>query len=309
MRPILAGRLLSSIRTLAEEIPLSLQGAMSPFLTSKVRSFPQLSAGNGWRLQSGRPELSGQWTDPPEQLPLPGAGVHVWRVSLTNAAEVAQRLRPLLAADERERADRFRFDRHRDAYTASRGTLRQVLSLYLSVTPEEIRFVYGAQGKPSLANEVKGNGIEFNLSHSGEVALVAITQGRRIGVDVERIRSEVASDAIARRYFSAREVETLLALEERVRLNAFFACWCRKEAYLKARGDGLTHPLDTFDVSLAPHEYPTLLATYDDPGEADRWRLHALEAGPGYAAALAVECGEEALQTDMIQRWRYPLKG
>ena len=237
---------------------------------------------------------------------LPGTEIHVWRVSLADAATVALRLSPLLSEDEKERAARFRFARHRDAYIASRGTLRQVLAPYLGLAPEAVRFAYGPHGKPSLAGEAAACDLEFNLSHSGEVALVAVARGRRVGVDVERIRAEVASDAIARRYFSPREVETLLALPEPARLEAFFACWCRKEAYLKARGDGLTHPLDALDVTLAPHENAALLATRDDPHEAARWRLHALEAGVGYAAALAIEQQAEDPPVNSVRCWRYP---
>jgi 4'-phosphopantetheinyl transferase len=215
----------------------------------------------------------------------------------------------MLSPDEQERAARFRFERHRDAYVASRGTLRQVLSRYLHVPAAEIRFAYGPHGKPSTT-PVEGipspPGVEFNLSHSGEVALVAVTQGRRVGVDVERMRADLASEAIARRYFSPREVTALLALPESSRLAGFFACWCRKEAYLKARGDGLTHPLNAFDVTLAPHEPPQLLATRHGEDEAHRWKLHALEVGAEYAAALAVErfAEEEPPGSTHCWEWR-----
>ena len=151
-----------------------------------------------------------------------------------------------------------------------------------------MRFVYGPHGKPELASDGGETGLRFNVSHSHGLALYAITRHREIGVDVERIRPEVASETIAEHFFSPREVAVLRALPATLQATAFFACWTRKEAYIKARGDGLSLPLDQFAVSLAPGEPAALLYTAWDAQEAARWALHDLASGPGYRAAVAV---------------------
>jgi len=190
--------------------------------------------------------------------------------------------------DERERAARYRFERDRARYIVARGTLRAILGRYLGVAPADVRFMYGPHGKPALALE-HDTDLSFNLSHAGGAALYAVTRGRRVGVDLEQVLPDNTDLGVAARFFSPREVDMLRALPPQVRHEAFFRCWTRKEAYVKARGDGLSLDLTSFDVSLAPGEPPALLATRPDPREAARWSLHDVDAGPGYAAALAVE--------------------
>jgi 4'-phosphopantetheinyl transferase len=174
-----------------------------------------------------------------------------------------------------------------------------LLGLYLGRSAPQIEFKYNAFGKPGLADSSLP--FQFNVSHSGEVILVAAAIDRVLGVDVEQIKPDMANGEIAARFFSRRECSTLMALPREMRAEAFFACWTRKEAYLKARGDGLSLPLDRFDVAFSPAENPRLLATRHDPAEASRYTLAALDAGPGYAAALAVEGSDWRLKC-----WEWP---
>jgi 4'-phosphopantetheinyl transferase len=229
------------------------------------------------------------WHVPPAGMTLSRHDVHVWRTSLEPSAEQVQRLRQTLAPDEVRRADRFHFDTDRKRYTVARGVLRLILSRYLSIAPNLLEFSYSSYGKPALATMPGKDWLRFNLSHSHELALYAFTRGREVGIDIEHMRANVADEAIAERYFSPREVLVFRGLPASHRRQAFFNCWTRKEAYIKARGEGLSFPLDRFDVSLAPGEPATLLATLGDPHEASRWTLQALHPGLGYAAAVVVE--------------------
>ncbi len=157
------------------------------------------------------------------------------------------------------------------------------------MAPDHLRFYYGPQGKPKLDKETAGEALRFNVTHTQGLALYAVANGREVGIDVERIRPELVDGDFAERFFSPREVAALRMLPVGLRPEAFFNCWTRKEAYAKARGDGLSLPLKQFDVSLAPREPAALLSTKGDPLEAARWSLSALHPGPGYVAALAVE--------------------
>ena len=234
------------------------------------------------------PSPAPPWRDPPETLVLGGDEVQVWRAALDQTPSEIQRFLRTLAADEPARAKRFYFDRDRNHFIVARGVLRAILGGYLNQAPECISFGYSSHGKPALAGEPDRNTIRFNVSHSQGIALFAVTRGREVGVDLERIRSDVEVAEIAERFFSQRELATLRALPTGAQREAFFRCWTRKEAYIKARGEGLSLPLDQFDVSLAPGEPAALLGTRPDPAEASRWSLQELNPGPGFAAALAV---------------------
>jgi 4'-phosphopantetheinyl transferase len=170
-----------------------------------------------------------------------------------------------------------------------RGLLRIILGHYVEAPPEGLRFCYNPYGKPALDPTQDRGSLRFNLSHSGGRALYAVARGREVGVDVETIRTEFAGLAIAERFFAPAEVAVLRDLAPEHRTRAFFSCWTRKEAFIKARGKGLSIPLDTFEVSLAPGAPAALLATHDDRDEAARWTLFDLDPGPGFAGALAVE--------------------
>ena len=229
------------------------------------------------------------WRSPPETLVLGSDEVHVWRAALDQTPSQMQSFLHNLAADEQARAERFYFKRDREHFIVARGVLRTILGCYLNRMPECLSFCYSSHGKPALAGESDGEAICFNVSHSHGVALYAVTRGREVGIDLERIRFDVAVAEIAERFFSRREVAMLRALPTEVQRQAFFRCWTRKEAYIKARGEGLSLPLDQFDVSLAPGEPAAVLGTQRDPSEASRWSLQELTPAPGYVAALAVE--------------------
>ena len=227
-----------------------------------------------------QPEEFTIWTKPPQSVSLEAGTVHVWRISLDQPDDRLDRFRRMLDPDELNRASRFHFDKHRRHFIVARGFLRSVVARYLETQPETLRFSYGAYGKPGLASE---HVLRFNLSHSHEVALLAVALDAELGVDVEHIRADFASEEIARRFFSRAEVEVFNALPREEQVAAFFRCWTRKEAYIKALGSGLSHPLDSFDVTLAPGE-PAALSRVKE-----LWSLFDLDVSPGYAGALAVE--------------------
>jgi 4'-phosphopantetheinyl transferase len=229
------------------------------------------------------------WRHPPAGLTLSGAEVHVWRACLDLDSSCVEYLQHVLSADELHRAARFHFPRDRRRFTVARGVLRDILGRYLGVPPSELGFRYSAYGKPALAAGFDAVGVRFNISHSHEMALFAVTCGREIGVDIEHLGRKIRGEEIAQHFFSAHECASLRALPAAAKHEAFFNCWTRKEAYIKAHGEGLSLPLDQFDVSLAPGEPAALLATRNDPREVLRWSLLALTPGPGYVAALAVE--------------------
>lgn len=215
--------------------------------------------------------------------------VHVWRASLRPPADVLARLQTTLSADERARAARFHFPQHRTAFVAGRGVQREILARYTGLPPTALMYREGSHGKPELDGAAGGMGIRFNVSNSGDLALYAVTLGRELGVDLELLKPMPDGMDIASRFFSAPENEVFAALPDDVRDLAFFRCWTRKEAYIKAVGEGLSMPLDRFDVAFAPGEPARILRTRGNPAEAERWTMLALEPGPGYVGALAVE--------------------
>lgn len=232
------------------------------------------------------------WPTPPPHLTLESDEVHVWLAKLDQPEEILRGALSSLSPDERQRAERFRFRKDRDHFIIARGTLRAILARYLQLEPRALRFDYSRYGKPALAQGTHVSPrvpLHFNLSHSHELALFAFALNREVGLDLEFIRDDFAGEEIAGRFFSRREVEMLCALPSHLRGVGFFNCWTRKEAYIKAIGEGLSMPLDQFDVSLAPGEPAALLRTLRDESEASRWSLKELKPGAGYAAAIAVE--------------------
>jgi 4'-phosphopantetheinyl transferase len=226
------------------------------------------------------------WTGFSGSYALPEDEVHVWRASLNMAESGLAKLRQILSPDERERADRFRFEADRRRCVIGRAHLRLLLGEILDLPASGLRFEYDEFGKPGLTS-MQRLPLQFNVSHSDDLILIAIAMGRAVGIDVERIRTDLDVDGIAERFFSADECKTLASLSGHGRYEAFFTCWTRKEAYVKARGVGLSLPLDQFDVSFLPNEEPRLLATRHDPAEARRWKLFGLDLSSDYAAALA----------------------
>lgn len=234
-------------------------------------------------------EVLSEFVPPVGAVEPPAAGeVHVWRVALDPPEELVAELRALLSPDEVARADRFHFARHRRRFTVGRGALRRLLGGYLGRAPEGVRFAYGAREKPHLAEPPPGSPLRFNLSNSSELALVAVTVGVEVGIDLEAVRPMDDALAISERFFSAAERTVLAACPEGERDQAFFRCWTRKEAYVKAVGDGIALGLDRFDVSLDPGEGARLLALEGDPARAAAWSLTHVDPAPGYVGALAL---------------------
>jgi 4'-phosphopantetheinyl transferase len=194
-------------------------------------------------------------------------------------------MRAMLSPDEVERASRFRFEDDRSRFIASRSILRQPLSLYVACEPESISLEYNPWGKPALAARFADSDIRFNLSHSHGVVAYAMARGREVGVDIEMLRPNFATGRIAERFFSRTEVESLRSLPREHQARAFFVCWTRKEAYIKALGRGLSIDLASFDVSLRPEERLALPRCVD----ATRWSLEAFQPCNGYVGAIGVQ--------------------
>ena len=195
----------------------------------------------------------------------------------------------LLSDAERQRASRFAFDRDRRRFIVARAGLRRLLSARLGVRPESVELTYGAHGKPTVSRRFADADLRFNLSHSEDVAVYAFAPGREIGVDVEAVRVIPDADDIAACFFSRRENEAYFALDRRDRPLGFFNCWTRKEAFIKAIGDGLYHPLDCFDVSLAPAEPAKILRVEGKSGDHCGWCLDSFSPAPGFVAAVVTE--------------------
>ena len=225
---------------------------------------------------------------PEAPLSIPEDEVQLWRIDLEALGADESRWRKTLSSDELDRASRFHFPRDRQRFAASRSLLRILLAGYLATDPAAVSFSYSEKGKPSLGPAHAGTNVKFNISHSGGVTLLAFTCDREIGVDVEQVRGNFDVLALARRFFSPKEQSQLAELPAEKSVDAFFRCWTRKEAYIKATGDGLSLPLTQFDVALESEEANALLATRPDASEAGYWLLREVPGGPGYIAALCV---------------------
>jgi len=224
----------------------------------------------------GRKTDGRQWT-------VGGSVAHVWLIDLSNEILVNQCFK-LLSDDEKKRAVRFYFEKDRKHFIIARGVLRQILGLYLSEKPNTLQFKYGKNGKPFLPK----NTLQFNLSHAGEIALIGLTENNIIGIDVEVINPKVEVEQVAQHFFAKGEIDSLMSLPKSKRHEAFFNCWTRKEAFIKATGDGLSFPLDQFEVTLKSNEKTELLVTHFDEKEREKWSLFDLEMKERYKAALAV---------------------
>jgi 4'-phosphopantetheinyl transferase len=215
--------------------------------------------------------------------------VHVWRESLDLSTLQDKRLLGILSSDELVRAGRLRFERDQKRFIAARGILRIILGRYLGENPHKIHFEYTSNGKPVLTNNPGYDTLHFNLSHSDALALYAVTRGRNIGIDIERVRDDVAVEQIAQKFFSQDEISSLERIHKRKRNELFFKYWTRKEAYLKAMGEGISFPMEQFDVSLISERVLSPVIYKGDKTESSRWYVQDLFPGCGYAAAIAVE--------------------
>jgi len=225
------------------------------------------------------------WKSPLQPCLLKEEEVHVWRIDLQSQHQWAARLVLLLSDEERVTAERFRFSRDRDRYIVSHAALRSILSGYLGNGMHDIRFLQNAFGKPHVG-EPTGSA-HFNLSHTDGMALIAIAQSFAVGVDVERRQPERFDVAIARRFFSPSEYDALVHLPAQEQVDAFFQCWVRKEAFIKARGMGLSFPLHQFDVSVGIDHPAQLLAIRGVDERIDAWSLSDIPLEPPFSAALA----------------------
>lgn len=221
----------------------------------------------------------------PVTLPEPGE-LHLWLISLDAGSHSIESLLVNLSDDERGRASRLLIPKVRDHFIIARGVLRTILGETLSVPPYRLEFDYGPHGKPELRDAGEAE-IRFNLSHSADLALLAINRTCPIGVDIERVRPERPLLKLAERFFSEREREELRSLPDDSVTDGFYACWTRKEAYLKAIGTGLATPLNAFDVTLKPGAPPSLVGQRLDPSELSRWRILNVDVATGYRAAVA----------------------
>jgi 4'-phosphopantetheinyl transferase len=222
-------------------------------------------------------------------LPLKAGEIHAWLACLEKPPFIIQRLAKTLSSEEKKRASRYRFERDKNHFILSHGILRTLLGRYLSKNPDQLKFVFGDKGKPKLKHGIGKQKIHFSVSTSGGMALYAFTRGHEIGVDIEKIRDMDDMELIAEHFFSEQEKAKLFALRKQERKAAFFNCWTRKEAYLKALGTGFSDPLDKFEVSLTPGEPAKLLEINGNSKKACQWTVFALDPSPDYVAAIAIQ--------------------
>ncbi|HEY1350070.1 MAG TPA: 4'-phosphopantetheinyl transferase superfamily protein [Ktedonobacteraceae bacterium] len=246
--------------------------------------------------------MTQHWATPPDDLRLGEQEVHVWRLSLLDVpAGTLASLQEVLTAEEVARAQRFVFERDRVCSLVAHSVLRLLAGRYTQLAPALLRFTLNEYGKPALAGPGPGPVLHFNLSHSASLVLYAFAWQRHLGVDVEYMRTGIDYAELAAYCFSPFEQETLRSVGPDQRHQTFYNCWTRKEAYIKARGMGLSLPLALFDVSLRSGEEAALLASREDPNEVQRWSMCRLFPGPDYAGALAVEGTGWQLRC-----WRWP---
>jgi 4'-phosphopantetheinyl transferase len=233
------------------------------------------------------------WGNASAVAPLAADEVHVWRIPLDPLSSNAAGLRPRLSEEERSRADRFHFEIDRNRFIVAHAALRTLLARYLDTTGFLEPFHVGPNGKPAIA---PGASLRFNLAHSRDLALVGLAAGREIGVDLEAVDERVEIEDLARRFFSPQECRGLLQLGPERRVEGFFHVWSQKEAYLKARGDGVAFGLDHFDVAPDPARPAALMADRREPKARGRWTLLSLDPGPGFRGAVAVEGAEPVVR-------------
>ncbi|MBE9170153.1 4'-phosphopantetheinyl transferase superfamily protein [Pleurocapsales cyanobacterium LEGE 06147] len=240
------------------------------------------------------------WQTPPHNLVLGKDEIHIWRVHLDLPVEQIAQLSQILSEDEQTRAERFRFPQHRQRFIAARGILRQLLGAYLDLPGDRLIFNYSSRGKPSLAPSMERANLEFNLSHSQDLAVYGFTLGRRIGIDLEYLRSTTDVEGIASRFFAAKESEIINNLVGEKQQQAFFQIWTAKEAYLKATGEGIAGSLAAVEVSWS-EEFPICLLSFPE-NTVGGWFLHDFIPATNYVATVAVEGLTEA---NKIEFWSW----
>lgn len=229
------------------------------------------------------------WNTPPAYFELSNKDVHIWQAALDLPSSSVQELKEKLSIDERIKAERLRFERDRNRFIVRFGILRTILGSYMGVEPVKVRFRYGNHGKPRLCDAFGPADIHFNVSRSEGLALYVFTRDHEVGVDIERIRDIPEMEEIVEQFFSARENAVFRSLPRSKTRQAFFTCWTRKEAFMKAIGEGLFYPLNRFDVSFSPDEPSRLLSIDGDPEKASQWFMLSLKPAVGFTAALAIK--------------------
>ena len=233
--------------------------------------------------------LSVQWKSPPADYKIDCNTVHVWRIYFQPTLVPDRKLTEAISAEETEKARRFVRDLDRDRYVFAHALLRLILGAYVGCEPQELVFETNEHGKPFLVSQRRDKGIQFNLSHSGDIALIAVALGTSVGIDVEHIRSIDDAYQIVNSFFSINECQFLNSVHPADFNEAFFACWSSKEAFLKGIGKGLSYPLDKFSVIFADGESESLVRVHDERVAACSWKIVRLSCGRGYSGALAIE--------------------
>ncbi|MBT7950488.1 MAG: 4'-phosphopantetheinyl transferase superfamily protein [Gammaproteobacteria bacterium] len=236
------------------------------------------------------------WDSPPEGLKLDANYIDVWRTRIDLPEEEVKRYALTLSEEERERAARFTFPDKYEEYVVSRGLLRRALAHVLKQAATDFQFEYTDSKKPYLSKKYGGQSISFNISHSHGQALVAISLQRNIGVDIEKIRTDVEYEKLASRFFSEAEHKQLMQLPQDERARSFFAIWTRKEAFVKAIGKGIAFGLSEFDVNVEPQEPPLMLVTRWNPQDVSSWLMATIDSDPDYMATLATDGGDFQLR-------------
>ena len=244
------------------------------------------------------------WKTPSSKPYLTSDKVHIWYANLDLSVQETEELNRILSPDEKEKANRFRFEEHRRRFIVARGSLRQLLANYLDISPENIQFEYSDRGKPILSNSYNQNTIQFNVSHSHNLALYAFTHQNRIGIDLEYLlRRSNDTVQIARRFFAPPEYEFISSLEENRQQELFLHIWTIKEAYLKATGEGLSGSLDGTQVFFADDKPIGLAAVAGNSQQAADWLVHSFNPAPNFIATVAVENKYNSIQQENIRFW------
>jgi len=223
------------------------------------------------------------WTSPAIIPALKSNQGHLWKIDSRTLKCSEVSCFSVLSEDEKARADKFRFRRDRFIYVLARGVLRKLLASYIGKAANQIDFEYNEQGKPSVQS---ASNVKFNVSHSRDMILIGFTRKADIGVDIEWNKRPIEIREVAKSFFSDREELDLFSLVEKDRLSAFYNCWTRKEAFIKAKGGGLSIPLDQFEVSLKPHSAPRLLSVLWDQTEVSKWNMKSFNIEKDYTCAV-----------------------
>jgi 4'-phosphopantetheinyl transferase len=239
------------------------------------------------------------WSPCPAILTFPSDRIDIWKVYLDHPL-ACDTDAGVLSTDENSRAKRFHFDRDRIHFTRCRSALRTLLARYLTISADEICFEYSANGKPHVAAEQNPRALQFNVSHSAGIALIAVSAEHNLGVDLEKMRTEVDTTALAERFFSLRERATLRSLPDHLRSTGFYACWTRKEAFLKATGDGLSFPLADFSVTTHPDLMPEVEEVLGNKVARKEWFLADVSVDDGFRAAVAIKTTLSRLKTYLL---------